>query len=164
MKPQRFRMYQRKGVWWVSYTQNRVTVRRSTREVNEERARAVVETWPELPPAKSFAFDEVGVVYFIEAIGTDWIKVGWTRSDRLDWRLVSMQVGCPFELRVVAQYTGLMFHERAEHRRWAPWRGRGEWFRASPELREHITEISRRDPTANQRQRTKRDRSTRRGS
>lgn len=72
-------------------------------------------------------------LYFIEAIGTDFVKVGICTGDPYA-RLSSLQTGCPFELRVLAHRPGTHREEAAVHALLESSRVRGEWFRRTPAL------------------------------
>lgn len=78
-------------------------------------------------------------VYFIEAIGANAIKIGCIERGcefRIMMRITVFQVGCPFELKLLGT-TGRHREERL-HFRFAKDHIRGEWFRASLELRDFI--------------------------
>lgn len=77
-----------------------------------------------------------GEVYFIEAIGAERVKVGWSRDvvDRID----RIQVGCPFPLRILLAVSGTEQTERHLHeQRLVDAHAHGEWFHA-PAVRELI--------------------------
>lgn len=89
-------------------------------------------------------------VYFIEAIGPGFIKIG--RAAFPDRRLSEFQIGCPLELRLLASTGAVEFEgarpwargsETAIHERFATAKHRGEWFRPVPELLKLIEEIKR---------------------
>ena len=70
------------------------------------------------------------MIYFIEAVGADAVKVGYSLLD--PWkRLLDFQVGCPLELRLLRVAAGDEAHEAALHKRWEAHWIRGEWFRLS---------------------------------
>ena len=142
------RLYQRKNIWWASWTSKRITVRRSTRARSESEARVVVDSWGVLPSARTFKFDVWGLVYFVEAVGTDRVKIGWTKDDGLEQRLATLQTGCPYPLRAVATYPGLMFHEHQEHSAFRDDWVHGEWFVRSPNLERRMRSI--REPSVHQ--------------
>lgn len=73
------------------------------------------------------ASDIGGHVYFIEASGSPYVKIGWTEGEPED-RCAKLQVGCPLELTVIAEYPGCREDERRAHRRLAHAHVRGEWF------------------------------------
>lgn len=80
-----------------------------------------------------------GCVYFIEAVGCDRIKIGFTRKE-IDFRLKFIQTGCPFPARVLRLQRGSMQDERDLHGRFAHAlvRDTGEWFHATPDLLAYI--------------------------
>ena len=136
------RLYERKGIWWASWTAKGQTVRHSTRARSESEARVVVDSWGVLPAARSFTFDTWGVVYFIEATGAARIKIGWTRPDGLERRVSTLQVGSPFPLKVLATYAGMHFHEHQEHRVFRDDWIHGEWFHHSARLATRIQSLN----------------------
>lgn len=69
-----------------------------------------------------------GRVYVIEAVGTSWVKIGWTRDTATSERLRALQVASPLELRLVVSIVGGEARERAMHEQFAEYRVRGEWF------------------------------------
>lgn len=76
---------------------------------------------------------EAGLVYVVEATGTDRVKIGWTSGD-MAVRLKALQSGAPFPLVVRATTPGTLRDERAAHRRLAADRvaGTNEWFHRTP--------------------------------
>jgi hypothetical protein len=69
------------------------------------------------------------VVYFVEAVGLDAVKIGWA-SD-LGMRLKGLRTGCPAPLRVLRVIRGGHALELAMHERFKAHRTSGEWFRLS---------------------------------
>ena len=69
------------------------------------------------------------VIYVIKALGTDFVKVGVTRGEAIGRRLSTLQIGCPFELSIVALADWPDQVERQLHIYLEPLRERGEWFR-----------------------------------
>ena len=70
------------------------------------------------------------MIYFIEAIGANAVKVGYSLHD--PWkRVLDFQIGCPLELRLIRVAEGDEAHEAALHKRWETHRIRGEWFTLS---------------------------------
>jgi hypothetical protein len=68
------------------------------------------------------------MIYFVEAAGTEWVKVGFA-SRNVEGRLNDMRPGCPFELRLIAVFDGVRATERSIHEALSESRGRGEWFK-----------------------------------
>ncbi len=69
----------------------------------------------------------IGIIYFIEAVGCERVKVGWSQG----WpeqRLASLQTACPFPLNAMVGIQGTQRVERWLHRRYASHRILGEWF------------------------------------
>ncbi|NQT15096.1 MAG: GIY-YIG nuclease family protein [Planctomycetes bacterium] len=83
---------------------------------------------------------QADVVYFIEAVGLDRIKIG--RSQDADARLESLRTGSPVPLRLL----GVIppgGKEGEIHRAFAASREHREWFASTPELMEFIAEHAR---------------------
>lgn len=83
-------------------------------------------------------------VYFIEAVGLDLIKIGYT-SD-LTERLRKLAPGCPAPLRLLGTVPGGLEIERHYHERLAAYRSRGEWFRRSPALDAIVSGLDQPEP------------------
>ena len=84
-----------------------------------------------------------GRVYFIEAVGAERVKIGFTRGSAAS-RLRHLRTSCPFPLRVLGWTAGTMgtesrFHERFESARVMP---KLEWFHYTKELRRFIAMVS----------------------
>ena len=82
-----------------------------------------------------------GTIYFIEAVGCDRFKIGFTKGEVEDRRRV-LQVCAPFPLRVVAAVPGFRSDETDLHHRFAPLRCCGEWFRDGPDLRLFLAAVA----------------------
>lgn len=74
------------------------------------------------------------VVYFIEAIGANRLKIGYTVGEP-EKRLKELQTGCPHKLRLVHAIGGEQSDERELHAVFAHLRENGEWFRYEGEIR-----------------------------
>lgn len=77
------------------------------------------------------------MIYFIACHEANAVKIGVT-SNRVYERLNQAQVNCPLKLELVAAYPGVLADEAALHLRFADQRIRGEWFRLSADLKDHI--------------------------
>jgi hypothetical protein len=79
-----------------------------------------------------------GMIYFVEAVGCDRIKIGFTK--KLEERVLSLQTGCPFPVRLLRAQKGTLRDEADLHARFwsAHIEGVGEWFRASTDLLAYI--------------------------
>lgn len=77
-------------------------------------------------------------VYFIEAVGTGLVKIGFSRNVKR--RMEYLRTTCPHELRPLLLLTdGSPALEAELHRQFAHCRVRGEWFRVEdPALLEFI--------------------------
>lgn len=70
------------------------------------------------------------MIYFVQADGTDLVKIGFTRSDPLK-RVGELQTGCPHRLTLLATIQGSEQDEASWHRDFASDRATGEWFKMS---------------------------------
>lgn len=77
------------------------------------------------------------MIYFIQADGTDRVKIGFTAGDPAK-RLADLQTGCPHRLVILATASGSEQDEGRWHKDFATDRVQGEWFRLSPRLVAHI--------------------------
>lgn len=77
----------------------------------------------------------MGLVYFIEMVGRDLVKIGdsWDPVTRAR----QLQTGNPIPLRLLDFVVG---DEKAIHRRFARYRVQGEWFRLSDEIKAYIAD------------------------
>ena len=80
---------------------------------------------------------KIGLVYFIEAIGVDRIKIGY--SDNPDKRLKQLLTGSPLTLELRATMPGSLTTERELHQRFAHLRIENEWFQYTDEIRQYIS-------------------------
>lgn len=72
------------------------------------------------------------LVYFIEAVGLDVVKIGYARD--IDERLRKLAPGCPAPLRLLGVMPGGPSTEHHLHTALYSLRAHGEWFRRGPEL------------------------------
>lgn len=88
---------------------------------------------------------KMGLVYFIEAMGCDRIKIGFTASSSASARVRDLQTGCPFPLQVIATLPGSVATEERIHTRFRKFRvmPNAEWFHASPILRAYISRAAK---------------------
>jgi len=99
------------------------------KEVDEEKTR------PE------YLGSRMGSVYFIEAMGTGFVKIG--RSRNSEDRVKGLQVGCPYSLKLLCEIGGdSVDAEKQFQKRFAKYHHRGEWFYASKEIRRFIKKIN----------------------
>jgi hypothetical protein len=85
-----------------------------------------------------------GYVYFIEAMGLDRIKIGFT-TDAPMARRSQLQGACPVELDLLGFSPGgaerdARRYETKLHETFGPFRVRGEWFEAVPIMRGFIAD------------------------
>ncbi len=81
------------------------------------------------------------VVYFVEAVGLERIKIGTTTH--LARRLSSLRVASPVPLRLVFDEPGGEDREAALHDRFDDYRVTGEWFEFSGALRSYLYDKER---------------------
>lgn len=74
-------------------------------------------------------------IYFVEAQGTDRVKVGFTNREVLD-RLYDIRRTCPVPLILRATFVGGRLEEKKIHKNLFSrgWHSHGEWFLATPVL------------------------------
>lgn len=70
------------------------------------------------------------MIYFIQCGNNGPIKIGQTDND-VEQRMAQLQIGCPYELRLLWVYTGDDFTEFQIHVELSHERIRGEWFHPS---------------------------------
>jgi excisionase family DNA binding protein len=79
------------------------------------------------------------LVYFLQG-AEGFVKIGYTQN--LAKRVRALQCGCPAEIELLAYARGGPQLERAYHRKFAAWRGAGEWFRLCPAIRAEIEQLN----------------------
>jgi DNA-binding transcriptional ArsR family regulator len=77
-------------------------------------------------------------VYFADAGGQ--IKIGW--SKRVSARLAQLQTGSAAPIKLIGTMPGGLAVERRVHEKFAHLRLSGEWFTATPELLEYVSEVA----------------------
>jgi hypothetical protein len=71
----------------------------------------------------------IGVVYAIECVGYNAVKIGWARdANAVAGRIKTLQIGNPHTLNLIATREGDISLERRMHRELRAYRIRGEWF------------------------------------
>lgn len=83
------------------------------------------------------------MIYFVACPQANAVKIGAMWGGNPYHRLMTLQVGCPFDLELLAVCDGGDKAEAALHDRFAEHRIRGEWFRLTDELRAHIAQFSK---------------------
>ena len=77
------------------------------------------------------------MIYMIRAIGTGYVKIGKAGGLDIEPRLIQLQVGCPFELRVIARVVDWPdYMESVLHRHLHRDSIRGEWFKLGERTRQ----------------------------
>lgn len=86
-------------------------------------------------------------VYVIHAIGTNRIKLGFSRKPKE--RLAGLQTAAPYPLQMLACWPGSRSHENRLHRYMLQFRKVGEWFEVPPFIGLKLYElITKGEPTA----------------
>lgn len=80
-----------------------------------------------------------GFVYVIHAIGTNRVKVGFSKEP--EKRLKELQTGSPYKLSLLTQWPGNETDERRAHARLRRYKIGGEWFDIPPFHRARIKEL-----------------------
>ena len=75
-----------------------------------------------------------GFVYAIQC--GEFVKIGFTTDPPR--RVETIATSSPYETRLLAVMRGTVRDERAQHRRFAAWRVKGEWFRLADDLAKEI--------------------------
>lgn len=75
-------------------------------------------------------------VYFVLAIGTNRVKIGYTRD--CDRRLNELKTSCPFGIVVLGWKSGGPEIERVLHKRFKKYRRYREWFEVSDSILGYI--------------------------
>ncbi len=77
-----------------------------------------------------------GLVYFIEAVGSGRVKIGWTLARSVEGRRYSLQTSSPFPLRVLGWMRGSLKTEQRLHAQFDANRvmPNAEWFFLTDEL------------------------------
>jgi hypothetical protein len=80
------------------------------------------------------------MIYAIRAVGTDYIKFGYTSHGSAEARMKTLQTGCPFDLALEATCKGGIALEAWVHTRLrkAGLARRNEWFTYGAEARELV--------------------------
>lgn len=78
------------------------------------------------------------IVYFILDTYSNAVKIGFTTIKGLKRRLQNLQIGTPYELRLLGALWGNRNVERQIHEQFETYHIRGEWFEYSKELEEYI--------------------------
>ena len=78
-------------------------------------------------------------IYFIHAIGTDRIKIGWAAT--LGIRFEVLSCSSPYPLEVLATIPGSREDEVELHRKFANLRVHNEWFLFSDDIKEFIESL-----------------------
>jgi hypothetical protein len=81
----------------------------------------------------------VHMIYFVQTDDNRFIKVGKANDPRQ--RLASLQTGSPVRLKLIGAIPGGHETEHAIHQRFQALRTYGEWFRASDDLLDYITQV-----------------------
>jgi hypothetical protein len=80
-----------------------------------------------------------GWVYFIDAMGLNLTKIGW--SMRPEGRLRSLELEAPINMRLFSAFPGSISDEAALQRIFRDLRVKGEWFRHEGELQVLVSKV-----------------------
>lgn len=82
-----------------------------------------------------------GLIYFVEAVGLDRLKIGYT-SGKIQARLAVIRTGSPVEIRpLLVLKDKAPQDEAALHRLFKPYRSHHEWYVAAPALVQYIADL-----------------------
>lgn len=84
------------------------------------------------------------MVYFIGNKLYNYVKIGHTVNN-VKGRLVSLQVGCPFDLEILGIVDGNKNTEKQLHKKFDEYWIRGEWFKLCWPIYKYIKEYVRLD-------------------
>lgn len=87
--------------------------------------------WWEHQRAEGHDEPHTGWVYFVRVEPRGAVKIGFTRHNDIERRLVALQVGNPYKLRVVAVVRGSFYTESMLHALFGRNRLNGEWFKGT---------------------------------
>lgn len=100
---------------------------------------AVPHAEMQIPPWHKPIGETLDTIYFISAIGSGRIKIGWT--NHLYRRVEELITDCPYPVELIHHMSGTCKDERSIHRHLAHLRLHNEWFQDCPELREYIATL-----------------------
>jgi hypothetical protein len=80
------------------------------------------------------------LVYFILDTYSNSVKIGYTTIKGLKKRLETLQIGTPYELKLLGATWGDKKVEKTIHKRFYSSHIRGEWFHYTKELEDFISE------------------------
>lgn len=93
-------------------------------------------------PPPYMASEAPGIIYVLQAPPLMPVKIGFTRTT-VSWRITSLQTGCPYPLKVIAQTKGPPAREREIHTALAAHRLTGEWFDWTPEVQAYVAGLEK---------------------
>jgi hypothetical protein len=125
-----------RGVGYIEDEHGQLTKFRAGKVEDEHLARTIrglpIEGMATEAPKKTESKPTEQKVYFIEAQGTDLVKIGIAAKP--SERLRELQTASPHRLAILATLPGGKPQESLLHRQFAAQRAAGEWFHRSPEL------------------------------
>lgn len=80
---------------------------------------------------------ETEYVYFIGAVDTGLVKIGYTKGD-VEFRLAMLQIGSPIHLYLIGALEGGKETETKLHKRFKSFHSHGEWYRIEGELKTYL--------------------------
>lgn len=78
------------------------------------------------------------IVYFILDTYSNSVKIGYTTITGLSKRLETLQIGTPYELKLLGALWGNQKIEKQIHKQFSSSHIRGEWFHYTQELEDYI--------------------------
>lgn len=80
------------------------------------------------------------IVYFILDTYSNTVKIGYTTIKGLDKRLTNLQIGTPYELKLLGAIWGNSKIESKLHKQFNKFHIRGEWFHYTKEIEDFLSE------------------------
>jgi len=84
--------------------------------------------------------DNKPCVYFVEAVGTNRIKIGITTN--LSRRFYSLETDSPYKLNLIYAFPGYRNKEKEIHEKFKHLCVKGEWFKYADEIKDYILKLS----------------------
>lgn len=111
------------------------------RQVEEAIVAPIIETAERLHRKGQHRQPDRGLIYFVEAVGLDRLKIGYT-SGKIQARLAVIRTGSPVEIRpLLVLKDKAPQDEAALHRLFRPYRSHHEWYVAAPALVQYIADL-----------------------
>jgi hypothetical protein len=85
--------------------------------------------------------EEDGTVYFMHAVGTNTVKIGYTLN--VESRLYQVRSSCPYYVRILFELPGSPRFEAELHSLFSKYKVRGEWFLVVGDLAAFIEQLNK---------------------